>query len=213
MDRERLIDAALTSLLLLLIGFVVIAMSGCLSVSLIGGRHQNVTNIGSDDNDSSPDMEAPSDTRIKDVLKDLFPTGIPDLPIVIPGDLPPDAGGKSPPATNNPPPVVPDEPVSGDAGGDQTFLWKPKYSPVKPAESGSGVALLPAAIPDPVSAELRVGGESIPASNISRNGHNGNRAHIRFEAEYPRGPGELITLFESGDARSWPIEDTHRRTY
>ena len=150
---------------------------------------------------------------LKDLLKDLFPTGIPDLPIVIPGDLPPDAGDKSPPATNNPPPVVPDEPVSGDAGGDQTFLWKPKYSPVKPAESGSGVALLPAAIPDPVSAELRVGGESIPASNISRNGHNGNRAHIRFEAEYPRGPGELITLFESGDARSWPIEDTHRRTY
>ena len=187
MDRERLIDAALTSLLLLLIGFVVIAMSGCLSVSLIGGRHQNVTNIGSDDNDSSPDMEAPSDTRIKDVLKDLFPTGIPDLPIVIPGDLPPDAGGNSPPATNNPPPVVPDEPVSdGTLRGD--FLWKPV------AESGGLVVLMDSGLTGLI-AGVTADGEPGNFTGVG----NGNREHYRWSKEGPQWPPNVMVIVTLAD--------------
>jgi len=101
----------------------------------------------------------------------------------------------------------------GDPNGSQSMLWKSKYDAdtSKPLESGTGVLLIPAALPDPASAALSVGGKLIPASRISRNGHNGNRPHIRFTDEYPRGAGVVDVLWPNGDSKQFPIPDTHDR--
>ncbi len=76
-DRFRLVLFSSTLAAFALV--LPLMVSGCLSVSIIGGRHQSVTFIGSDNNDdASADMEADSQTSdfMKDLLKDLYPANV-----------------------------------------------------------------------------------------------------------------------------------------
>jgi len=130
---------------------------------------------------------------LKDLLKDLFPTGIPDLPIVIPGDLPP--------ATNNPPPVVPVEPVSdGTLRGD--FLWKPV------AESGGLVVLMDSGLTGLI-AGVTADGEPGNFTGVG----NGNREHYRWSKEGPQWPPNvrLTAALKDGTSLTYVIADPSNR--
>lgn len=97
---------------ILLLGF-----TGCISISLIGGRHQNITMSNSNKNDVAPDMEAPSDVDVRDVLKELYPPNV-TPPVVLPPGTPPPVVNPPPvdPPPVEPPPMLP---------GDDIWLNKP----------------------------------------------------------------------------------------
>jgi hypothetical protein len=105
-----------------------------------------------------------------------------------------------------------EEPEPGDSAGVQTARYKvatATESGDRP-ERGFSVILIPARFPDPVAAVLRVQGTEHPADEISRNGRNGNRAHIRWYEAYPSGEGEIVFSF-GGDLEDLRIRipETH----
>jgi len=213
--RDGTINTIMMAAFIALVACVLFLMNGCATPQ--AGNPADIE-VEIEDSDSnivvsvmhiSPSM---GDFMQSDMFKDLLKELIPELDLPA---IPSTPGGQIKPQPKPEPTPTPDpEPGNGgDADGDQTLLWKSKYDTVsgKPAESGSGVLLLPAALPDPSSAALSVGGTLIPASRITRNGHNGNRAHIRFEDAYPRGAGVIDVLWPDGSSESYPIADTHAR--
>lgn len=203
--------------------------SGCgstgLSVSMLdielldfGGREQVTMARG----DAEALMEAGGSTV---PLENIANPVIPVSKYSVPGGVTQPPGPTSP-GPGNPPAADPADPSppdpghgdvtwdGGDPAGDQVFLWKSAFdtNPDNPViEHGTGVALLPAVVPTPTAGSLEWEGGSLAASSITRTGANGNRAHVRFGAEYPAGPATLAVTLPEGDGLRIPIPDAHSR--
>lgn len=234
--RWTVVDSALAALA----GFLVVALlTGCGSLPGIegvtdnvavafGGRRVEVNALGNVD----VYMEAGgSNVPVTDSLN-------PDVPVyltrlasggspTIPGPGNPSGGSAGSGSTHNangndtvdPAPDSTDEAPApdwsgGDPTGDQTFLWKSAFDddPANPKiEHGTGVALLPAVIPNPVAGWLEWDGGRLDATSVTRTGDNGNRAHVRFGGEYPSDGVVLVAELPAGDSVRVELPNAHSR--